>query len=139
MVGVPRFFKCVSGPLSRIGWPAPCSAFSRRIIAAHAEAQKEGKGVVVVDGKLIENLHVENAQRLVALADAIAAPNIVSRGGPVDIEAGTAAEALKPALEAMGHEVRLREMTSGLHGIHITAEGLIGGADPRREGVVLGD
>ncbi|HJK90864.1 MAG TPA: CoA ester lyase [Polyangiaceae bacterium LLY-WYZ-15_(1-7)] len=47
--------------------------FSRRIIAAHAEAQKEGKGVVVVDGKLIENLHVENAQRLVALADAIAA------------------------------------------------------------------
>jgi citrate lyase subunit beta/citryl-CoA lyase len=31
-----------------------------------------GKGVVVVDGKLIENLHVENAQRLVALAQAIA-------------------------------------------------------------------
>jgi len=48
-------------------------AFSRRIIEAHAAAAKEGKGVVVVDGKLIENLHVENARRLVALAEAIAA------------------------------------------------------------------
>lgn len=46
-------------------------AFSRRIIAAHAEAEAAGQGVVVVDGKLIENLHVENARRLVALADAI--------------------------------------------------------------------
>ena len=47
--------------------------FSRRIIAAHGEAAAEGKGVVVVDGRLVENLHVENARRLVALADAIAA------------------------------------------------------------------
>ncbi|MEM9070354.1 MAG: CoA ester lyase [Myxococcota bacterium] len=46
--------------------------FSRRIIEAHAAAVKEGRGVLVVDGKLIENLHVENAARLVALADAIA-------------------------------------------------------------------
>ena len=30
-----------------------------------------GKGVVLVDGKLIENLHVENARRLVAMADQI--------------------------------------------------------------------
>ncbi len=46
-------------------------AWSRRIIAAHAEAAKQGKAVVLVDGKLIENLHVENARRLVGLADAI--------------------------------------------------------------------
>lgn len=46
--------------------------WSRKIIDAHAEAEKEGKGVVVVDGKLIENLHVENAKRLVAMADLIA-------------------------------------------------------------------
>ena len=43
----------------------------RKIIAAFEAATKEGKGVVVVDGKLIENLHVENAKRLVALAEAI--------------------------------------------------------------------
>jgi citrate lyase subunit beta / citryl-CoA lyase len=48
-------------------------AWSRKVIAAHAEASRAGKGVVLVDGKLIENLHVENARRLVALADAIAA------------------------------------------------------------------
>jgi citrate lyase subunit beta/citryl-CoA lyase len=46
--------------------------WSRRIIAAHAEAAAQGKGVVLVDGKLIENLHVENARRLVAMAEQIA-------------------------------------------------------------------
>ena len=46
--------------------------WSKTIIAAHAEAEKEGKGVIVVEGKLIENLHVENALRLVAMAEAIA-------------------------------------------------------------------
>ncbi|MBT8451846.1 MAG: CoA ester lyase [Deltaproteobacteria bacterium] len=45
---------------------------SRRIIEAYAEAEAEGKGVVVVDGKLIERLHVDHAKRVVALAEAIA-------------------------------------------------------------------
>ena len=45
--------------------------WSRRIIAAHGEAAAAGKGVVLVEGKLIENLHVENARRLLALADEI--------------------------------------------------------------------
>ncbi len=48
-------------------------AWANKIIAAHAEAEAAGKGVVVVDGRLIENLHVEAAKRQVALADAIAA------------------------------------------------------------------
>jgi len=47
--------------------------WSNRIIAAHAAALKDGRGVAVVDGKLIENLHVESARRTVALAEAIAA------------------------------------------------------------------
>jgi citrate lyase subunit beta/citryl-CoA lyase len=45
---------------------------SRRIIQAYAEAEAEGKGVVLVDGKLIEKLHVDHAKRVVALAEAIA-------------------------------------------------------------------
>src|SRR5690606_38508221 len=45
--------------------------WSHKIITAHAEATAAGKGVVVVDGKLGENLHVENARRLVALDEAI--------------------------------------------------------------------
>ncbi len=48
-------------------------ADAKKIIAAFAAAQAEGKGVVLVDGKLVENLHVAEAQRLVALAEAIGA------------------------------------------------------------------
>jgi len=47
-------------------------AQARKIIEAFKAATAAGKGVVLVDGKLVENLHVANAERLVALADAIA-------------------------------------------------------------------
>jgi citrate lyase subunit beta/citryl-CoA lyase len=47
-------------------------AWAEKIIAAHAAAVAEGKGIVVVDGKLIENLHVLNARRVVDMAAAIA-------------------------------------------------------------------
>ena len=46
---------------------------ARRVIAAFEEAVAEGKGVVTVDGRMIENLHVDNARRVLAVADAIAA------------------------------------------------------------------
>ena len=46
---------------------------ARRILVAHAEAESLGKGVVVVDGRLVEALHVEAARRLLALAEAVAA------------------------------------------------------------------
>ncbi|MGF1609200.1 MAG: HpcH/HpaI aldolase/citrate lyase family protein [Kiloniellales bacterium] len=48
-------------------------AWSHKIIEAHAAAMAEGKGVAVFEGKLIENLHVESAKRIVALAEAVAA------------------------------------------------------------------
>ncbi len=47
-------------------------AWSRRIIAAYAEAERSGKGVVLVDGKLVESLHIDNARRVVAVAEATA-------------------------------------------------------------------
>ena len=47
--------------------------YSRRVIEAFDQAVAEGKGVVTVDGKMIENLHVDNARRALAVADAIAA------------------------------------------------------------------
>jgi citrate lyase subunit beta/citryl-CoA lyase len=46
---------------------------ARRVIDAFEEGLREGKGVVTVDGRMIENLHVANAQRVLAVADAIAA------------------------------------------------------------------
>jgi citrate lyase subunit beta/citryl-CoA lyase len=45
---------------------------ARKVIAAFNEALAEGKGVVQLDGKMIENLHVANAERAIAIADAIA-------------------------------------------------------------------
>ena len=45
--------------------------WSRRVMAAYAEAIAAGRAVALVDGKLIEALHVENARRLVALAEEI--------------------------------------------------------------------
>ena len=47
-------------------------AYARRVIAAFDEGLAAGKGVVTVDGRMIENLHVVNAQRAIAVADAIA-------------------------------------------------------------------
>jgi gamma-glutamyltranspeptidase/glutathione hydrolase len=70
---------------------------------------------------------------------AIDAPNVGSRNGPTELERGTAAERLAPALAAMGHRVRIMDMTSGVQGILRTPEGWSGGADPRREGVARGD
>jgi citrate lyase subunit beta / citryl-CoA lyase len=47
-------------------------AAARSIIAAYEQARAQGKGVVVVNGRLVENLHVEEAQRQLAMAEAIA-------------------------------------------------------------------
>ena len=46
-------------------------ARARKIITVHADATRDGKGIVVVDGRLIENLHVAEAERIVAFAEAI--------------------------------------------------------------------
>ena len=46
---------------------------ARRVIAAFDEALGAGKGVATVDGRMIENLHVAKAQRVLAVANAIAA------------------------------------------------------------------
>jgi citrate lyase subunit beta/citryl-CoA lyase len=59
---------------NRVFTPSPKDVeWSRKIIRAHEEAEAKGLGVAVVDGMLIENLHVESAQRLVSMAEAIEA------------------------------------------------------------------
>ena len=69
---------------------------------------------------------------------AIALPNTGSRNGPTEIERGTAAEEQAAPLRAMGHDVEITDMTSGLHGIMRVGNGWQGGADPRREGIARG-
>ncbi|MBO6580414.1 MAG: gamma-glutamyltransferase [Thalassospira sp.] len=71
--------------------------------------------------------------------DAIDMPHLVNRFGTFDLEAGTDAENLAPALEGMGFKTDIRDLNSGIHAIMITEDGLIGGADSRREGIVVGE
>lgn len=86
------------------------------------------------------------AKSIVAILDwevdvqaALGLPHVVNRNGGTDVEAGTSAEAFVAALEARGHNVTVRDLNSGLHAIRVTEDGLVGGADPRREGIALGD
>ncbi|MFO1311585.1 MAG: gamma-glutamyltransferase [Burkholderiales bacterium] len=65
-------------------------------------------------------------------------PNFGSRNGPTDLEAGTAVALLAPKLRALGSDVVVFPMASGLHTIARTKDGWVGGADPRREGVARG-
>ncbi|MCD2181287.1 gamma-glutamyltransferase [Rhizobium sp. GN54] len=69
----------------------------------------------------------------------VAMPHLLNRFGPFEIEAGTDAEKLAGPLQALGYEVKTGDMSSGLHAIEITADGLKGSADPRREGVAVGE
>ena len=69
---------------------------------------------------------------------AVSMPHAVNRFGTFDVEEGTDAEALTEGLTALGFEVNPRALTSGLHAISLS-EGLLGGADPRREGIAIGD
>ena len=60
-------------PCNRIFTPAPAEVDrSRRIIDAFEQATSQGRGVVTVDGRMIENLHVDEARRVLALAEAVA-------------------------------------------------------------------
>ena len=87
------------------------------------------------------------AKTLVAVLDwdmdiqsAISLPHFAGRTRKPELEKNTLATRFREALEKKGHSVSIRNMTSGLHGIEIMPDGrLVGGADPRREGIALGE
>ncbi len=70
---------------------------------------------------------------------AINLPNVGSYNGPTLLEKGRFPIATVDALKARGHTVNEIDLTSGLQAIQRRGSGWWGGADPRREGVVLGD
>ncbi|MDQ0509647.1 gamma-glutamyltransferase [Ancylobacter amanitiformis] len=107
---------------------------------------KEGKPVLALGSPGGSQIIGYVAKTLIAHLDwgmkldqAIAAPNVLARFDAVEIEQGTAAEALTPALKQLGFQVRAIPMTSGVQAVAITPDGLIGAADPRREGVAIGE
>jgi gamma-glutamyltranspeptidase/glutathione hydrolase len=73
------------------------------------------------------------------IQQAISLPHMTNRFGTYDLEAGTAAAGMAKDLEALGFKTAVKEQNSGLHGVAILPNGLEGGADPRREGVAVGD
>lgn len=86
------------------------------------------------------------AQSLIAMIDggmgpqdAAALAHPLNLNSPTILEKGTALEALAPELSTMGHTVVTRELESGLHIVQRVRGGYVGGADPRRDGVALGD
>nr|WP_232360897.1 gamma-glutamyltransferase [Paraneptunicella aestuarii] len=86
------------------------------------------------------------AQTLVGVLDwgldvqqAINLPKFTHRNDYVALEEGTDIVKLQQGLEKLGHEVKIIDLNSGLHGILIKDGKLIGGADPRREGVAVGE
>jgi gamma-glutamyltranspeptidase / glutathione hydrolase len=86
------------------------------------------------------------AKALVAVLDwkldsqqAVSLPNFGNRNGSTELEAGTSFTSLQPSLEALGHTVEVGTQTSGSQAIMVTDRGLVGGADPRREGTAKGE
>ncbi|RQR61361.1 gamma-glutamyltransferase [Burkholderia sp. Bp9125] len=77
------------------------------------------------------------------MQQAIALPNFGSMNGPTQLERGRVSDALVDGLKGRGHDVQVVQMNSGLQGIQrLNVEGRtvwFGGADPRREGIAMGD
>jgi gamma-glutamyltranspeptidase/glutathione hydrolase len=72
--------------------------------------------------------------------DAIAMPHEINMNGPTLLEASPNSESLAAQLTAMGHTVQVPRIEgSGLHGIQKVKGGYVGAADPRRDGIALGD
>ena len=72
------------------------------------------------------------------LAAAISRGNLCNRGMVSEIESGSAFLEIESVLKEMGHNVKVVEMNSGLHGIIRVEGNWVGAADPRREGYVSG-
>jgi gamma-glutamyltranspeptidase/glutathione hydrolase len=72
------------------------------------------------------------------IQEAINAPRVTNRNDYTALEKGTQLPALQAELEKQGHSVRVIDLNSGLHGIQLLEGKILGGADPRREGIAVG-
>jgi gamma-glutamyltranspeptidase/glutathione hydrolase len=94
-------------------------------------------------GQLIIGYVIEAVSALIdghlSMLDAVMLPRHLNLDGATLLEKGTSLEALAHQLTAMGHQVTLVKLESGLNGIRRVAHGYEGAGDQRREGVALGD
>lgn len=106
---------------------------------------KEGNLEVVVGSPGGSRIVSYVAQTLIGVIDfdldiqqAINMPKITNRNDYTALEKGTPIANLEGALTELGHNVKVVDLNSGLHGIQFKSGKLIGGADPRREGIAVG-
>ena len=71
------------------------------------------------------------------MQEAIDMPRALNRNWVTELEEDRGLDDEADALRAMGHEVKVQKLNSGLHGIRRVGDELDGGADKRREGVVI--
>lgn len=110
--------------------------------------------IILKDGKPVHALGSPGGSRIIpyvaktiialidwkmTMQDAVELPHLVNRFGEYDIESDTDSENLALSLQTLGYQTKFRDLNSGLHGISIHLDRLVGGADPRREGVAIGD
>ena len=82
---------------------------------------------------------IARINRALNIQSAIALPPLVNRSGTYDLEERTGVTELTGPFLALGYEVSFRALTSGLQAVVTAEDGLQGGADPRREGLALGN
>ena len=119
----------------------PRSAMSPTIVTA-----PDGTPVLAIGGAGGITIIAQVAKAIIAVIDwrmsvqdAIAAPQLIAIGDRFQIEKGSKLEAMRPALEALGHKVIAPENPFlKLNGIERVAGGWRGGADPRTDGRVAG-
>lgn len=106
---------------------------------------KEGQLLLVLGSPGGSRIISYVAQTLIAVLDwgldiqqAINLPKFTNRNDYTALESGTSITGLQADLEKLGHNVKVIDLNSGLHGVMLKDGKLIGGADPRREGVAVG-
>lgn len=118
----------------------PRSAMSPTMIFDH-----EGNLELVIGSPGGSRIISYVAQTIIGVLDweldvqqAINLPKVTNRNDYTALEKNTPITSLENQLTDKGHKVRIIDLNSGLHGVQIKAGKLIGGADPRREGVAVG-
>lgn len=104
-----------------------------------------GKPVLVIGSPGGSRIIGYVTQAIIAFIDwdmdvqqAVSMPHFSNRFGTFDLETNSKAAEMEAALTELGYKVSVRDLNSGLHAISV-GDTLKGGADPRREGIVIGD